>query len=107
LQVGGKIKIIKFNTAIIVFLGGIFFDLLTTLIGLRIGLKEGNPFGIKWIIIINFLVVILLLFTHPKLELYFNSKEKGYRLVVAGLILVGIFRFSIGILNTITKINSI
>jgi hypothetical protein len=71
----------------------ILFDVFTTCLCIEKGGKEGNPVGLFWALIINFVCVFVILFF--LMDKKFSIKSK----VIQFIFFVGIWRFSVGLWN--------
>jgi len=83
------------NIGSIVFVSGIILDLITTLIGMLLGFKEGNPLGgFSWVFSINIVILVLFYFMYKKLK-----KARSQSIYSIGLLLIGCFRVYIAFYN--------
>lgn len=66
---------------------GIVLDMITTIIGDNLGLDEGNILGLTAILIANYIILFVMLFTinkpRNKLLNYFLYAVGGFRIIVA------------------------
>jgi len=102
-QPDDKVKSTFFNRLIpILFFLVLFFDMLTTYIGINLGLDEGNPLGLGNVFLLNILGMCLALIF---IISYWNKKiDKFYFLVLVIMILWRIIIILSNIVNIIRVI---
>ena len=79
------------------FILGICFDLITTMIGIGLGFKEGNYLGLQGVFIGSLLAISFAIFT--------MQIEKRPKFVDISYISVGILRGLVGLYNLLLIIN--
>ena len=90
------------KTYIYFFIFSIVFDLITTFVGLNVGLVEAHPAGLNIVVSMNiFIICFILLF---KNKIYIYCEKHNHKIIKFSLLIVGTFRFMVSIFNIINII---